>query len=273
MAQALPVQILGEDGNAAKVNSSGALEVDATLTPSGTQDVNITQVGGNAVTTSVPVTGSVAAGVADSGNPVKAGGKYNTTLPTLADGQRGDLQLDTRGGLIAVLKGSGSTNSVSATTANADSLSVNTVGIAALATGYLFDGSSAWARSRALSGAVNTGVGTQAAGLTKLSGSGLTKVTVNITTATTTAVIAGVSAQLVRVYKIMLNFANAQTLNIITSGGGSLVGAPMSFGQYGGLALDFDGEPWFTTVVAEGLSFVTTTTGVVTGVVYYRQEA
>lgn len=96
-----------------------------------------------------------------------------------------------------------------------------------------------------------------------------TKVTVNISTATTTAVVAGTAAQTVRVYKIMLNVANAQTLNITSSGGTSLSGAAMTFGAGGGLVLDFDGAPWFTTVSAEGLSFVTTTTGVITGVVYY----
>lgn len=45
--------------------------------------------------------GAVAAGAADSGNPVKVGGKYNTTPPTLSDGQRGDLQLSSRG-MVAV---------------------------------------------------------------------------------------------------------------------------------------------------------------------------
>lgn len=39
------------------------------------------------------VAGTVASGTADSGNPVKVGGKYNATLPTLTDGQRGDMQL------------------------------------------------------------------------------------------------------------------------------------------------------------------------------------
>lgn len=42
----------------------------------------------------VAVGGNVAAGATDSGNPVKVGGKFNTALPTLTNGQRGDLQLD-----------------------------------------------------------------------------------------------------------------------------------------------------------------------------------
>lgn len=46
--------------------------------------------------TSVVPSGNVAAGAADTGNPQKVGGKYNATLPTLTDGQRGDLQVDSR---------------------------------------------------------------------------------------------------------------------------------------------------------------------------------
>lgn len=43
--------------------------------------------------------GNVASGATDSGNPVKVGGVYNTTLPTLTNGQRGDVQLDVNGNL------------------------------------------------------------------------------------------------------------------------------------------------------------------------------
>jgi len=35
--------------------------------------------------------GGVAANAADSGNPVKVGGKYNSSAPTLGDGDRVDL--------------------------------------------------------------------------------------------------------------------------------------------------------------------------------------
>lgn len=49
------------------------------------------------------VTGDVAAGATDSGNPVKVAGKYNSTQPTLTDGQRGDLQLASRGELLVQL--------------------------------------------------------------------------------------------------------------------------------------------------------------------------
>lgn len=46
------------------------------------------------------VVGNVAAGASDSGNPVKIGGVYNSTLPTLTNGQRGDVQLSSKGTVI-----------------------------------------------------------------------------------------------------------------------------------------------------------------------------
>ena len=45
------------------------------------------------------VQGDIAANAADSGNPVKVGGKYNATPPTLDDGDRGDVELDVNGNL------------------------------------------------------------------------------------------------------------------------------------------------------------------------------
>lgn len=41
--------------------------------------------------------GNVASGASDSGNPVKVGGVYNSTPPTLTTGQRGNMQLDVNG--------------------------------------------------------------------------------------------------------------------------------------------------------------------------------
>jgi hypothetical protein len=43
------------------------------------------------------VQGNVAAAATDSGNPVKIGGIYQSTLPTLTNGQRGNVQVDRRG--------------------------------------------------------------------------------------------------------------------------------------------------------------------------------
>jgi len=49
------------------------------------------------------VSGDVAAAATDSGNPVKVGGVYSATLPTLTDGQRGNVQLTARGELMVAL--------------------------------------------------------------------------------------------------------------------------------------------------------------------------
>jgi hypothetical protein len=46
------------------------------------------------------VVGNVASAAADSGNPVKIGGVFNTTQPTVTTGQRVDLQTTSHGGLI-----------------------------------------------------------------------------------------------------------------------------------------------------------------------------
>lgn len=65
------------------------------------QSINLTQIGGNAIVTGavnglLAVGGNAASGATDSGDPVKVGGIFNTTLPTITNGQRGDLQLDNR---------------------------------------------------------------------------------------------------------------------------------------------------------------------------------
>lgn len=46
---------------------------------------------------SIPVQGNVASGVTDAGRPVKIGGVFNTTPPTVTNGQRVDLQTSNRG--------------------------------------------------------------------------------------------------------------------------------------------------------------------------------
>lgn len=49
---------------------------------------------GTPTTGSTTVVGNVASAATDSGNPVKTGGKYNSSAPVLTNGQRGDTQLD-----------------------------------------------------------------------------------------------------------------------------------------------------------------------------------
>lgn len=68
---------------------------------SGTQRVTIAS-DNTAFSVNSTATGNVASGAADSGNPVKVGGKYNSAGITLTNGQRGDLQLDSAGRLLMV---------------------------------------------------------------------------------------------------------------------------------------------------------------------------
>jgi hypothetical protein len=55
--------------------------------------------GGGTVASPAVVIGNIASGVADSGAPVKVGALYSSSLPTLTNGQRGNLQLGTKGSL------------------------------------------------------------------------------------------------------------------------------------------------------------------------------
>jgi hypothetical protein len=67
----------------ANIGTAGTLALDATLT------------GGSAKTQ-----GNVASSATDSGNPVKIGGPFNTTQPTVTNGQRVDAQMTARGAQI-----------------------------------------------------------------------------------------------------------------------------------------------------------------------------
>jgi hypothetical protein len=49
------------------------------------------------ISSSLIAVGNVASAASDSGNPVKTGGKYNSTKPTLTNGQRGDTQVEING--------------------------------------------------------------------------------------------------------------------------------------------------------------------------------
>jgi len=104
-----------------------------TATPTGTQDVQ----------------GNVASGASDSGNPVKIGGVYNTTAPTLTNGQRGDLQLNTRGGLKTSLYVNDAQTAISAESDDSDNVAVSatTNNLSVVNRNTVFDGT-AWDRMR-----------------------------------------------------------------------------------------------------------------------------
>lgn len=74
-------------------NGGAAIKTDASAT---TQPVSGT-VSANQGTSPWVVAGNVASASSDSGNPMKTGGVFNTTLPTVTSGQRVDQQMSNRG--------------------------------------------------------------------------------------------------------------------------------------------------------------------------------
>jgi len=100
------------------------------------------------ITTTNPTrfAGTIASGAADSGNPIKIGGRYNVTQPTLTDGQRGDAQLDTRSNLSVFISGKGSTSGAAVSSVTADGAGAN-AGLATWSQGALYNGTT-WDRMR-----------------------------------------------------------------------------------------------------------------------------
>lgn len=92
------------------------------------------------------IQGQVAAAVADSGNPVKIGGKYNAARPTYADGQRGDAQLSNKGALAVMVEDSSGNSTTTAQVADGISLDGNR-GLLVIGAGYAYNGA-LWAKRR-----------------------------------------------------------------------------------------------------------------------------
>lgn len=110
------------------------------------------------------VQGNVAAGVADSGNPVKIGCPYNSTLPTYTNGQRGDCQLSQSGGILI----SGRAVTVTDATGTASLVSIpNQLGGAGMIPGVtsVFNGTTYDRQRDATIVNATTGMGLSAAGV------------------------------------------------------------------------------------------------------------
>jgi len=142
--------IQGSNGNLAEVNSSGELEV--TGGGGGGGDVNIEEVGGTATVTGgisglIGVGGNAASGATDSGNPVKVGGAYNSTRPTFTNGQRSDLQSDTRGNIGISIFGPNTDTGAGVSTSASDDLVTSANGLLVRSLEYVFDGTT-WDRLR-----------------------------------------------------------------------------------------------------------------------------
>jgi hypothetical protein len=107
------------------------------------------------------IAGNVASGATDSGNPMKIAGVYNTTLPTLTNGQRGDAQMSSKGVLYTTLMSLGGGAAISNVTP-ADALSNGQVTLTVSDFPQLYNNTT-WDRQR---GNVDTAALITAAGAT-----------------------------------------------------------------------------------------------------------
>jgi hypothetical protein len=101
---------INQGGNSATVSAGGALKVDGSaatqpVSIAGNQAVNVAQIGGTSIVTGgvaglQAVAGPVASGGSNADNPLKVGGVFNTTQPTVTNGQVVDNQSTARGAQI-----------------------------------------------------------------------------------------------------------------------------------------------------------------------------
>jgi hypothetical protein len=84
----------------ATVVQATAANLNATVVQATAANLNATVAQATAANLNAQVQGPNASGTALSGNPVRAGGAFNTTQPTVTNGQTVDLQATARGALI-----------------------------------------------------------------------------------------------------------------------------------------------------------------------------
>lgn len=201
--------------------------------------------------------GSVASGATDSGNPVKVGCPFNSTPPTVTNGQRVDCQSNARGDIRTLMVGNsytgadGTANTLAAPAiigenGNTSRLLVNAP--------FLFNGST-WDRSFTCpSSAV-----------------------INVSAAATTELVALTASQVIRVCSFVISGDTAATTATFVYGTGancgsgttSLTGA-MRMPDEGSISATGMNGSLFRTASANALC-LTAATGAVTGFVTYAK--
>jgi hypothetical protein len=193
-------------------------------------------------TASQQIQGNAASGATDAGNPVKVGGVYNSTRPTLTNGQRGDLQVGTRGSLNVSLFNEDTTASPAIAQASADDVAATVIGLTTRAFGYAFDGTT-WDRRRSVTTAPT---GTAASDQPLWTTSDLTRVRVNTAVAGDNTIVAAVSGQTTRIHRMKLSVAGPVIVQV-KDGAGTILEVFNFAGNGGGLVLDFASRPWYIT--------------------------
>jgi hypothetical protein len=173
-----------------------------TVQPGNTPNTTAWKVDGSAVTQPVSGTvtatsataanmktepaGNVAAAATDSGNPIKIGAKYNATLPTYTDGQRGDAQIGTRGALHVELWGSDAATAPTVAGSGGDTVSNGNAMLAVRSANMKFNGTS-WDRDFTCT----------------------TTATISVTGGSTTELVALTASQVIRVCSFSISMAAA----------------------------------------------------------------
>lgn len=116
----------------------GALGGGGSGTSGNPAEVNLVQTGGNTLVVDDAAAGTTA--------PVPVGGIYNTTKPTYTNGDRTQMQSDSRGGTFAVIKAEDGTTTAPVSTFVTDAQS-NTTSLSVKNFGAVFN-SSSWDRQR-----------------------------------------------------------------------------------------------------------------------------
>lgn len=128
---ATPLSLSDGEGSGLAVNSQGELIVNLEAST-----INIGH-----------VDGTVASGSADADNPVKVGGRYNSSAPTFSNGQRGDLQITNSGNLKVQLYTDGTTSSTANQDISSDGVNASAFKLAVANFNYGVNGST-WDRIR-----------------------------------------------------------------------------------------------------------------------------
>lgn len=218
------------------------------LAASGDYSVMGTDTAGN-----LRVVGSVASGATDTGNPVKVGAKYNSTLPTFTDGQRGDLQIGTRGSIHAELWGTDSSFPIASGNSSSDGVATSGVGQVVNSREYVFNGST---MDRVFT-CTNTA-------------------TISVTAAATTEIVALSSSQIIRVCSFVLTESLAGTAKFVYGTGANCgsgttdITAAMALATSGTMALSAGNGSLFRTAASNALC-LTAVTGNITGFLSYAK--
>jgi hypothetical protein len=94
---------------------------------------------------------------------------------------------------------------------------------------------------------------------------------VSVSSSGNNVLIAGVTNQTIRVYRLMLVLASSNTLTFQDGSSTALTGA-LALNAGATIVLDFEGEPWFITSTGNGFVLNLSSANAVSGNIYYTQS-